>query len=90
MPELLSPLDVPSTSEKKYFPDSGHCDHLFRVGHILFVSMISKCGCLFFFFFFFLFSVAAHWTPNAGDQTVLQYDDVMKLDFGCQINGERV
>jgi methionyl aminopeptidase len=23
--------------------------------------------------------VAAHWTPNAGDQTVLQYDDVMKL-----------
>mmetsp|Transcript_8839 Transcript_8839/g.26479 ORF Transcript_8839/g.26479 Transcript_8839/m.26479 type:complete len:457 (-) Transcript_8839:291-1661(-) len=31
--------------------------------------------------------VAAHWTPNAGDQTVLQYDDVMKLDFGTQING---
>ena len=23
--------------------------------------------------------VAAHWTPNAGDTTVLQYDDVMKL-----------
>ena len=23
--------------------------------------------------------VAAHWTPNAGDKTVLQYDDVMKL-----------
>jgi len=23
----------------------------------------------------------------AGDQTVLQYDDVMKLDFGTQING---
>ena len=23
--------------------------------------------------------VAAHWTPNAGDQTVLQYDDVLKL-----------
>lgn len=23
--------------------------------------------------------VAAHWTPNAGDQTVLQADDVMKL-----------
>ena len=22
-----------------------------------------------------------------GDQTVLQYDDVMKLDFGTQING---
>ena len=24
-------------------------------------------------------NVAAHWTPNAGDKTVLQYDDVMKL-----------
>ena len=23
--------------------------------------------------------VAAHWTPSAGDRTVLQYDDVMKL-----------
>ena len=23
--------------------------------------------------------VAAHWTPSAGDKTVLQYDDVMKL-----------
>ncbi len=23
--------------------------------------------------------VAAHWTPNAGDKTVLQFDDVMKL-----------
>jgi methionyl aminopeptidase len=32
--------------------------------------------------------VAAHWTPNAGDTTVLQYDDVMKLDFGTHVNGE--
>ena len=31
--------------------------------------------------------VAAHWTPNAGDKTVLSYDNVMKLDFGTQING---
>lgn len=23
--------------------------------------------------------VAAHWTPNAGDQTVLEYNNVMKL-----------
>ena len=30
---------------------------------------------------------AAHYTPNAGDTTVLQYDDVMKLDFGTHING---
>jgi len=31
--------------------------------------------------------VAAHYTPNPGDDTVLQYDDVMKVDFGCQIDG---
>ena len=29
--------------------------------------------------------VAAHWTPNEGDKTVLQYDDVMKIDFGTQV-----
>ncbi|GFQ02758.1 methionine aminopeptidase 2b [Phtheirospermum japonicum] len=34
--------------------------------------------------------VAAHWTPNAGDKTVLQYDDVMKLDFGTHIDGHIV
>ena len=32
-------------------------------------------------------NVAAHYTPNKGDETVLQYDDVMKLDFGTQMNG---
>ena len=31
---------------------------------------------------------AAHYTPNAGDNTVLQYDDVLKIDFGTQIEGE--
>lgn len=31
--------------------------------------------------------VAAHWTPNGGDKTVLAYDDVMKLDFGTQARG---
>ena len=31
--------------------------------------------------------VAAHYTPNTGDATVLQYDDVMKVDFGVQIDG---
>ncbi|GFP92912.1 methionine aminopeptidase 2b [Phtheirospermum japonicum] len=30
--------------------------------------------------------VAAHWTPNTGDKTVLQYDDVMKLGFGTHID----
>jgi methionyl aminopeptidase len=31
--------------------------------------------------------VAAHYTPNSGDDTVLKYDDVMKVDFGTQIDG---
>lgn len=30
---------------------------------------------------------AAHWTPNLGDETVLQYDDVMKIDYGSHIQG---
>lgn len=30
---------------------------------------------------------AAHYTPNPGDDTVLGKDDVMKIDFGTQING---
>ncbi|CDY29268.1 BnaC01g19200D [Brassica napus] len=30
--------------------------------------------------------VAAHWTPNSGDKTVLQYDDVMKVDFATHID----
>ena len=31
---------------------------------------------------------AAHYTPNPGDDTVLNYDDVMKIDFGTQVNGQ--
>ena len=31
--------------------------------------------------------VAAHYTPNPGDDTCLQFGDVMKVDFGTQING---
>ena len=31
--------------------------------------------------------VAAHYTPNPGDETVLTYNDVMKVDFGVQIKG---
>jgi methionyl aminopeptidase len=31
--------------------------------------------------------VAAHYTPNCGDKTVLSYDDVMKVDFGVQVDG---
>lgn len=30
---------------------------------------------------------AAHYTPNAGDPTVLEYDDVVKFDFGTHIKG---
>merc|ERR1712127_300315 len=30
---------------------------------------------------------AAHYTPNAGDETVLEYEDVCKIDFGVHING---
>jgi methionyl aminopeptidase len=33
-------------------------------------------------------NVAAHWTPNpGGKEIVLQYDDVLKVDFGVHING---
>ncbi|ESO02385.1 hypothetical protein HELRODRAFT_65192 [Helobdella robusta] len=33
---------------------------------------------------------AAHYTPNNGDDTVLSYDDVMKVDFGTHIRGRIV
>ncbi|CEG71965.1 Putative Methionine aminopeptidase [Rhizopus microsporus] len=33
---------------------------------------------------------AAHFTPNAGDKTVLSYDDVMKVDFGVHVKGRIV
>jgi len=33
---------------------------------------------------------AAHYSPNAGNKTVLQYGDVMKIDFGVHINGRIV
>jgi methionyl aminopeptidase len=32
-------------------------------------------------------NIAAHWTPNKGDTTVLHKDDVLKVDFGTQIDG---
>ena len=31
--------------------------------------------------------VAAHYTPNCGDNTTLQEGDVMSIDFGTQIDG---
>jgi len=33
---------------------------------------------------------AAHYTPNAGDKTVLGADDVVKIDFGTHVNGHIV
>ncbi|VEL09263.1 unnamed protein product [Protopolystoma xenopodis] len=30
---------------------------------------------------------AAHYTPNAGDETILKYSDVCKIDFGIHVNG---
>ncbi|CAO3694396.1 unnamed protein product [Umbelopsis ramanniana] len=30
---------------------------------------------------------AAHYTPNAGDKTVLSYDDVLKIDIGTHVRG---
>ncbi|XP_955286.1 methionine aminopeptidase, putative [Theileria annulata] len=32
-------------------------------------------------------SCAAHYTPNYGDKTVFEKDDIMKLDFGTHVNG---
>ncbi|RLN60215.1 hypothetical protein BBJ28_00003723 [Nothophytophthora sp. Chile5] len=34
--------------------------------------------------------VAAHYTPNSGDNTVLSYGDVMKVDIGVHVNGHIV
>lgn len=31
--------------------------------------------------------VAAHYTPNAGDKTVVEYDDVIKVDYGVHVDG---
>lgn len=33
---------------------------------------------------------AAHYSPNAGNKTILQKNDVMKVDFGVHINGQIV
>lgn len=32
-------------------------------------------------------NVAAHYTPNSGSKAVLNYEDVMKVDFGVHVNG---
>lgn len=36
-------------------------------------------------------NVGAHWTPNPGaKEVILQYDDVLKVDFGAHVNGRIV
>ena len=36
-------------------------------------------------------NVAAHWTPNPGaKEVILQYDDVLKVDFGVHVRGRIV
>ena len=35
-------------------------------------------------------NVAAHYTPNPGTKVLLQYEDVMKVDFGVHVNGRIV
>lgn len=36
-------------------------------------------------------NVAAHWTPNPGTkEVILQYDDLLKVDFGVHVNGRIV
>ncbi|KAI4089858.1 MAG: hypothetical protein LQ344_005117 [Seirophora lacunosa] len=36
-------------------------------------------------------NVAAHWTPNPGaKEVILQYDDVLKVDFGVHVKGRIV
>lgn len=31
--------------------------------------------------------VAAHYTPNLGDETILNRDDIMKIDYGSHVGG---
>lgn len=36
-------------------------------------------------------NIAAHWTPNPGaKEVILQYDDVLKVDFGVHVSGRIV
>jgi len=32
-------------------------------------------------------NIAAHWTPNLDDKTILKSDDVCKIDFGVHVDG---
>ena len=47
--------------------------------HFLLSGLAFPTGCS-------LNNCAAHYTPNGGDNTVLQYDDVCKIDFGTHVS----
>ena len=65
---------------KHYCPSSPVLSYLI-FAHFEFIGLAFPTGCS-------LNHCAAHYTPNAGDPTVLQYDDVCKIDFGTHINGK--
>lgn len=75
--EVIKPgmtmIEVAETIENKVRELSGTKDS--KVGGMGFPCGVSLNHC------------AAHYTPNAGDKTVLSYDDVMKVDFGVHVNG---
>ncbi|KAH6582028.1 hypothetical protein BASA60_002187 [Batrachochytrium salamandrivorans] len=58
--------------------ENGHTDADSRKGFRCWNRIPTGCS---------LNHVAAHYTPNGGDGTILKYDDVMKIDFGTHIGG---
>lgn len=67
-------IDESGTLERGGFTTA----HVFR--QLITAGLAFPTGCS-------LNNCAAHWTPNKGDKTVLQYDDVCKIDFGTHVNG---
>ena len=55
--------------------------HTLYLGSHFFVGLAFPTGCSRNY-------CAAHYTPNQGDKTVLEYDDVCKIDFGTHVNGK--
>lgn len=50
----------------------------YNLCRLFFIGLAFPTGCS-------LNHCAAHYTPNAGDGTVLGYDDVCKIDFGTHV-----
>ena len=60
--------------------DIERCLNFITNAHGLDIGQSFPTGCS-------LNNVAAHYTPNPGDETVLQKDDICKIDFGTHVNG---